>query len=171
MNQEPKSAPLPSDALAKPARRAPWIIGGAAAIAIAVSAVVAGPTIAAQLNPAPTATSAAVVADEPAPLTDAELAAVQQGADAQQAQIEADAAAALLAQQQAEAAAAQAAAEAAKRSVAENPASHGLIVCPAGSVVVEGDAQGNADLCLPSICQHLSLPDPDHPECVTAFKP
>lgn len=126
---------LPSDALKKPARRAPWIISGATALAILASAVAFGPAVASQLNPAPTATATALAADAPTGLTDAELAATQAGADAQQAQIAADAAAAAAAAA-ADAAAAQAAADAAaKAAVKKSTSGYAAGQAPAGTPI------------------------------------
>lgn len=114
MNQK-----LPSDALTKPTRRMPWILGGIGAAAIAVTAVIAGPSIAASLNPqaAPTPTATPYVAT----LTPAELDSVQQGADQQAAIIAAEKAAAEKAA--ADAAAAQAAADAAAQAATHSSGS------------------------------------------------
>ena len=79
---------------------------------------------------------------------------------AQQAQAASDAAAA--------AAAAQVAAAPVQRASIAAPT--GPIKCPAGSTANSGDA-GNDTSCFPDICFHIVLPDPAHPECVTAFKP
>ena len=91
---------------------------------------------------------------------------------------------ALAAQQAADAAAAQAAATAAanaaaaqtvttapvQRATVAAPTAPAPIKCPAGSSANSGDA-GNDTSCFPDICFHIMLPDPAHPECVTAFKP
>jgi hypothetical protein len=84
---------------------------------------------------------------------------------AEQAAVAAQAAADLAAQQ----AAAQAA-YAAAHAKPSNVGADGLIHCPAGSTANSGDVQG-ATSCFPDICFHITLPDPNHPECVTAFKP
>jgi hypothetical protein len=104
----PMTQRLPSDTLKKPARRAPWIISIVGAAAIGTAAVLAGPSIAANLNPTPTPSP--TVTDYVATLTPAELDAVQEAADQQAATIAAekaaaDAAAAAEAQAQADAAA------------------------------------------------------------------
>lgn len=39
-----------------------------------------------------------------------------------------------------------------------------------GSQALTGDA-GNDTSCLPTICFHITLPDPAHPECAAPFKP
>jgi hypothetical protein len=84
-------------------------------------------------------------------------------ADAVVAAEQAREAAALAAQQ---AAAAEVAAEAAAHKAAGSHATK----CPAGSQANSGD--GDVDFtCFPDICFHITLPDPNHPECVTAFKP
>jgi hypothetical protein len=152
---------LPSDALKKPTRRLPWIVGGVGAAAVAVAAVFAGPSIAATLNsaPVPTPTMTPYVAT----LTPAELESVQAGADQQAAIIAADEAAA-------EKAAADAAAQAAADAAAKKAASSWPIKCPVGSSANSGDGPNDTS-CLPTICFHLTLPDPAHPECDTAFKP
>lgn len=50
------------------------------------------------------------------------------------------------------------------------PAPSGPIKCPAGSQANSGDGPNDTS-CFPEICFHIVLPDPAHPECVTAFKP
>ena len=86
--------------------------------------------------------------------------------DIAQKQKDADAAAALLLQQQQ---AAEAAAKANQtHKTAQAPA--GPIKCPAGSSANTGDGPNDTS-CFPDICFHIVLPDPAHPECVTAFKP
>jgi len=127
----------PSDTLKKPAHRAGWIISGAATLAIAVSAVIAGPSIAYQLNPAPTPTATFQPAEQTGSVNRAPAVSAEDENTAmagvvtiqtQQAQEAADA---LAAQQAAAAAAAQAAAEASRNSSRQSN-SGGL---PAGAVV------------------------------------
>lgn len=113
MTKDRKPA-LPSDALTKPTRRAPWIVGLVAAAAVAVSAVTFGPALAAQLNPAPAPTATAAPVDTHPTLSPDELAAVQGIADTQQAKAAADAAAA-------KAAAEAAAAKSAQKSTSYAP--------------------------------------------------
>lgn len=108
----------------------------------------------------PVATSVA-----PPPQDDAAAQAIY---DQQIAQAKAEADAAAAAQAAAAAAAAQAAADAARRAAA--PKSVTPVKCPAGSQANSGDG-GNDTSCFPEICFHIVLPDPAHPECVTAFKP
>lgn len=96
-------------------------------------------------------------------------AAAQSIYDQQVAQAKAEAEAAAAAQAAADAAAAQAAADAAK-APARQSTSTGPIKCPAGSQANSGDG-GNDTSCFPEICFRITLPDPAHPECVTAFKP
>lgn len=46
--------------------------------------------------------------------------------------------------------------------------------CPAGSSANSGTIVNGVSVdtsCFPDICFHITLPDPNHPECVTAFKP
>ncbi|GAA0426553.1 hypothetical protein GCM10009543_22180 [Leifsonia naganoensis] len=91
-----------------------------------------------------------------------------------------EAAAQAAAQAAAEAAAQQAAQEAAQQatqrqtasqqSTADDPVPSGPIKCPAGSQANSGDG-GNDTSCLPEICFHITLPDPNHTECETPFKP
>lgn len=78
----------PVDTLRKPTRRAPWIVGFVAGAGLVVTAAIAGPSIAANLNPAPTPTPAAI--EYHATLTPAEQDTVQQQADQQAATIIAD---------------------------------------------------------------------------------
>lgn len=92
------------------------------------------------------------------------------------------AAAALAAQQAADAAAAQADQQAAADALAAQQASDvattddaaapapGPTKCPAGSQANSGDGESDTS-CFPDVCFHIPLPDPAHPECVTAFKP
>ena len=71
------------------------------------------------------------------------------------------------------AAAAQAAAEAAAQASdqARKPSTPaGPIKCPAGSQANSGDGPNDTS-CFPVVCFTIELPDPAHPECVTAFKP
>jgi hypothetical protein len=101
--------------------------------------------------------------------------------DAEQARIAAEQAAAAEAArvQTEQAAAAQAAADlaaqqAAQRQAATNQGSSdsptGPIKCPAGSQANSGDGPNDTS-CFPTICFHIQLPDPGHPECEVAFKP
>jgi hypothetical protein len=108
---------LPSDALTRPSRRLPWILGGVVALAIAASAVAFGPALASQLNP--TAVPTPTLTPYVSTLTPAELDSVQQGADQQHAKIVADKAAADAA------AAAQVAADAAAAKAAHRSSSDG----------------------------------------------
>lgn len=154
---------LPSDALTK--RTSPIkvaIIAVAAVVLVGglgTAAFAIGPSLRAGLNH-PTATATVAPADTLPTLSPSELDSVQQAADAQQTQIAADQAAA--AKAAADAAAAQSAA-AAKAAAAHTK-------CPAGSMANSGN--NGIDLtCFPDICFHITLPDPAHPECVTAFKP
>ncbi|MEO6116019.1 MAG: hypothetical protein ABIP33_06505 [Pseudolysinimonas sp.] len=127
----------PVDTLRKPARRAAWILSGVAGLAIAATAVVVGPSIAANLNPAPTPSPTA--ADYVATLTPAEQDTVQQQADAQQATIVADQAAA----------AAQAAADRAAALVVAHQvqSADGPVKCDAGYTANAVDAAGNESNC------------------------
>jgi hypothetical protein len=84
-------------------------------------------------------------------------------------------------------AAAQAAAEAAAEQQAEERAAaedtsgddgsgggQQAVTCPPGSQANSGTTINGVRVdtsCFPEICFHLVLPDPAHPECVTAFKP
>jgi hypothetical protein len=48
------------------------------------------------------------------------------------------------------------------------------VTCPPGSQANSGTTINGVRVdtsCFPEICFHLVLPDPAHPECVTAFKP
>jgi hypothetical protein len=163
-----------ADKLRTPARKLPWLIGAPVALALAVGGAF-GAAALTQPAPVPTPSVVAVVHEG---LSPAELVQVQAAADGQAAQIAADAAAALAAQQAADAAAAQQAADAlAAQQAAAAAATHksaatvvGLVKCPAGSQANTGDG-GNDTSCFPDICFHITLPDPAHPECVTAFKP
>lgn len=158
---------LPSDALTKPIRRAPWIVGGIAAVSLAASAMVFGPAIAGQLNPAPRPSPTVQligedVADVPVPPSPTYVERAQEVAASQ-------AAAALLAQQQADAAAAEVAAAAAK-STTPHSTSAGPVRCPAGSSANSNDGVNDTS-CFPDICSHIQVPDPEHPECDASFKP
>jgi len=101
---------LPSDALTRPTRRLPWVLGGLGAAALITSGVIAGPAIAANLNPVPSPTPTAT--EHVATLTPAEEDSVQQAANDQAAKIAADKAAA----EAAAAAEAQAEADAAAKA-------------------------------------------------------
>lgn len=83
-----------------------------------------------------------------------------------------EAAAAAAAKAAADAAAAQTAHDAAARqqSSSSSDDDSGPVRCPAGSQANSGDG-GNDTSCFPVICFHIQLPDPNHPECVTPFKP
>lgn len=145
---------LPSDNLAKTNRRAPWIIGSVASAALIVAAVIAGPSVAAQLTPAPTPTETAIVADSaPTALTASDIDSIQQAAEAQHdtiiAEQEAQAAAALLAQQQADAAAA-AAAHAAQHHSSSAGSVHGRKVPFIKSTDPQNANGGDWDM---SVCQ------------------
>lgn len=110
------------------------------------------------------AEAAAVLAAQAAQAAaDAEAARV--AAEIEAARVAAEAEAARIAQ-----AAATAAANAAAKATVQAPTASVLIKCPAGSTANSGDG-GNDTSCFPTICFHISLPDPAHPECVTPFKP
>jgi hypothetical protein len=115
---------LPSDTLKKPTRRLPWILGLAGAAVIATGAVLAGPSIASNLNPAPTPTPTIEKYVSP-PLDQGELASVQSGADQQHAIISAEQAAAKAARD-------AAAAKAARDAEVQGSESAGL---PSGALV------------------------------------
>lgn len=153
-----------ADRLLKPTRRVPWIVGGVAGVGIAVAAVIAGPSIAANLNPSPS--PSASPSDYVAVLTPAELDSVQQAADDQQAKIAADAAAAKAA------ADAQAAADAAAAAKAthQSSSSGGHPYCPSGTSMTQGDANGDPEFCLPDTCFGAS-PGPDCTTPIAAIKP
>jgi hypothetical protein len=154
---------LPSDTLAKPTRRLPWILGGLATIALATGAVIAGPAIAANLSPAPTPSPTAT--EYVATLTPSEVDSVQQAADDQQATIAADEKAA------ADKAAADAAAAAAAAAAQHHASSSaGPVRCPAGSTANSSDGENDTS-CFPNVCFTIPIPDPAHPECDHTFKP
>ena len=105
--------------------------------------------------------------------------AVQAGVIAQQ-EAAAKAAAAAAAQAAAAAAAQKAAQEAAAQQAAQtqtvqaSSSAQQPVLCPAGSQANSGTTINGVRVdtsCFPDICFHLVLPDPAHPECVTAFKP
>lgn len=159
------------------------VIAGLAGVALLIGGSVSA--VAVGWNPFPQTPVATEIAYAGAPAGDAadfDRASAIQTAAADKAARDKAAADALAAQQAAEAAAAQAAAEAqaaadaAARAAAEDepsddaPAPSGPIKCPAGSQANSGDG-GNDTSCFPDICFHITLPDPAHPECVTAFKP
>jgi hypothetical protein len=154
---------LPSDALTKrphPIRKiaiiAAPLLGAALLI---VGAIAISPALKSALNH-PTPTASAAPADSPMdPLTDEELAGIEQAAQSQHDTIAADDAAA--------AAAAQAAQDAANKAAKH---SSGPVRCPAGSSANSNDGVNDTS-CFPDICFHLTLPDPAHPECDVAFKP
>jgi len=127
-----KTKKLPSETLAHPVRRVPWIVGGVLAAAAIVSAVTFGPAVAAQLGAFPSPSPSVTVAQDTGPtFTASELASIQAAADAQQATIAAGEAAAVKAA--ADAAAAQVAAQqAASRAAASQSNTGGL---PAGAIV------------------------------------
>ena len=161
---------VPSDALSGPSHTVGWILGGASVLAIAVSAVMFGPTLAAQVNPAPSPSPtviavgggsyAAPIVVSPDSIEGSRTAAAAQAAAEKAA---ADAATAAAAQAAADAAAAAATPKRAATS-------SGPVKCPAGSQANSGDGVNDTS-CFPEICFHITLPDPAHPECVTAFKP
>jgi len=98
-----------------------------------------------------------------------------------------EAAAAAAAKKAAEDAAAAAAAEAAQDQAADerddgsgssdssdSSAPQQPVTCPPGSQANSGTTINGVRVdtsCFPEICFHITLPDPNHPECVTAFKP
>jgi membrane protein involved in colicin uptake len=175
------------------------IIGGALAI-IAIAGVVGGVAVASDnarqeaahqhllasvktsglIMQAATAEDAAVNADavQAAAIQHTDQLAAQAEAAKVAAQKAAAAKAAALKAAQEAAAAQQAAQQAAAQQQSAQQASgpsapsapSGPVRCPAGSQANSGDASGDTS-CFPNICFHFPLPDPNHPECVTPFKP
>jgi hypothetical protein len=168
----------PQETQAVRSRRRAWAIAvGLVGVAgIIVAGCFAVPPVLAAANQAAynTAQAKAQAAVPAAPVGDATSAGEQQtlaNSDTAGGQAIATEQAALQAQAAA-AAAAQAAAEAAatQKARASDIGPDGLIVCPPGSQANSGDSSG-ATSCFPDICFHITLPDPNHPECVTPFKP
>jgi len=62
------------------------------------------------------------------------------------------------------------AAAAAAAQAAKSAQPSGSVKCPAGSSANSGDGPNDTS-CFPNICFHLTLPDPEYPECEVAFKP
>ncbi|WP_448808360.1 hypothetical protein [Agromyces bauzanensis] len=149
-------------------------VGVAALIGVGVTAAIttanAGPTVVVETS-APALTIDLTT-------TDANGLAAEQEAEAAAAvaaRIAAEAEAARVAAEQAAAAEAeriaaeQATAEADTEPAPEEPAA-GPVKCPPGSLANSGDG-GNDTSCFPEECFHVILPDPNYPQCVTAFKP
>lgn len=160
------------------------------AAAIGVVAVIIGTvwafgasTGAAEPEPSPSASVAAVDFSElqanVQQVIDGQVEAARLEAErvAAEAQAAADAEAARVAAEQAaaDAAAAEAARQTAKQnansgSTPTTPVQASPVRCPAGSTANSSDGINDTS-CFPDICFTITVPDPAHPECDTAFRP